>query len=81
MPHMPEEACGKTHCYSHGEDEEQSPAYRICGECYHVFPTAADLVHDHNAEVQVMMAKWGGSLLVVADAGEIFSCPWCSHDW
>lgn len=81
MPHHAEEACKNVHCYSHEEDEPDDPCYRVCGECFHVFPTAADLVRDHNAEVQVMMAKWGGSLLVAADVEEIFSCPWCSHDW
>lgn len=78
---MPEPACDKMHCYSHGEDEPQEPCYRMCGECYHVFPTAADLVRDHNEEVRIMMDKWGGSLLVATDVADIFSCPHCVHNF
>lgn len=84
MPHQPERGsddCDESHCYSHNEDEPQKPCYRACGECFHIFPTAADLVRDHNAEVQVMMARWGGQLLVAADAGEIHSCPHCAHSF
>ena len=81
MPHSPEDSCWEQHCCSHGEDEPQEPCYRACGECYHVFPTAADLVRDHNAEVQAMMARWGGELLTAQHVDEILSCPWCSHNW
>jgi hypothetical protein len=81
VPHQAEDSCQGLHCFSHDEDEPGEPCYRLCGECFHVFPTAGDLVQDHNAEVQVMMARWGGNLLMAADVGEIFSCPWCAHDW
>jgi hypothetical protein len=50
--HSPGECADpKNHCYEHNEDEyadDDHPWYLICGECYHVFRTADELLAEHN---------------------------------
>ncbi|WP_433364091.1 hypothetical protein [Streptosporangium sp. CA-115845] len=48
--------------------------HQVCGECGHVFPTAAALLADDAAT-----AKEFG-LTPAATAEQVVACPHCSHD-
>lgn len=92
MQHMPETCYGsKLHCYSHNEDEPDNPCYRACFECRHVFPTAEDLLREHNeiiADLNKYVVPGGDSLWVLTepmppetDPLQVFTCPHCVHDF
>lgn len=80
-------------CYHHHDYEDASgEIYRVCGECLHVYRTAADLVSAYNHEAADMAAHWadlldGGSAppvlrdLTEDDADHIGFCQFCLHDW
>lgn len=74
IPHPPTEDCDPWHCAWHDIDE-QANGYRVCGECLHTFPTAADLVWDY------WYTAPRGIELDVKTADEIWFCPWCAHDF
>jgi hypothetical protein len=48
--------------------------YRVCGECFHVFETAADLV-------AADQAAWSDGPHPPRDPEHIYSCPVCVHDF
>lgn len=80
MPHEPTEACDADHCYSHHEDEpiQGGSYYRICGECFHLYPTVDDLRAAYVAEatkIDPAVAK------VSPPVEKIVFCPLCTHDW
>lgn len=77
VPH-PIETCygSRLHCMIHGVDEPDG-GYRSCGECWHVFRTAADLLGEHNRISQ--QARPGRR--DETDPGRVFCCPFCCHDW
>lgn len=59
---------GEHHCWFHHADEHPTEdTYQVCGECWHVYQTAADLE-----------AAWDGPHRTAA---EIYSCPECAHDF
>ena len=66
--------CGAAgvHCYSHNRDEADGA--QACGECYHSWPTDADLLADHNR----VAVEHGFS--PAAFLAEVFVCPFCAHD-
>jgi hypothetical protein len=73
------------HCISHDEDEKiTSGTFKVCFECFHVFPTIKDLV-DAEEAMRKEMADAGYETykknLSVFSTLEIRSCPFCSHDW
>lgn len=59
-------------CYSHCRSEP-GPYFKACGECFHAFPTEADLIADDLA------ADGGGG--TARRAEDIWSCPHCLHDF
>ena len=82
VPHHESAGCayvgGSMHCYIHEVDEVGEGAYRICGECFHVYRTAEDLVATER--------RWRTSAGISApprpiDPDEINSCPECAHDF
>jgi|SRR5882757_234552 len=46
--HEPSWRCDDLHCYSHNVDELRiGRPYRVCGECFHVYPTRYALRRDY----------------------------------
>jgi hypothetical protein len=79
--HGPELCYGsRTHCVWHNLDEISVEPYRICLECNHVFATVAALVSAYNDAMRKMWV-WGVMVFGTNDDSEIYSCPFCSHDW
>lgn len=72
IPHSPYEPECSTidHCHVHNVDEPADGAYRICGECGHVYMSEQELV-DGDAE-------WHGG--VRRPVAEIYVCVHCPHD-
>lgn len=68
------------HCEWHGVDEPDNGAYRVCGECWHVFSTEMDL---RQAWAEGVEEAWGTRIgpedLLPAD--QIHYCPLCAHDF
>lgn len=85
-PHPVADSCAADHCHWHGTDEPAEGAYRVCFECSHAYRTAQDLLAAHNAAM-AEMAKASRSFpptwehIPETDAGQVFSCPFCIHDW
>jgi hypothetical protein len=73
-PHEPTEECQLWHCAWHNVDED-AVGYRLCGECLHTYPTAAELIFEYwaNAPDDLPYAE------ITAD--QILFCPLCSHDF
>lgn len=71
-PHIYEDA---DFCYSHSRIERVESPFLICGECFHRFPTAEDLVHDYNYEMSDLEG------FVPKEVDQIFHCPHCVHDF
>lgn len=83
------------YCWSHHTYEDMpEDHFRVCQECFHVFPTAASLLADH----RVMMTdiwkrtfrsglctrkdyKIGLAAASKTAVEDIASCPHCIHDW
>lgn len=73
-------------CFSHNRREPvDENTYRVCGECFHVFQTEADLIRDHNAELADMRSRHSDDAareMPDATSGEtIVTCPHCVHDF
>lgn len=80
-PHEPGPECGDTHCYSHHVDESDVGAWRVCGECFHVYPTAEAL---REAWADVTADGYGlppGTDVIAPPVEQIHACPYCLHDW
>ena len=80
-PHEPSKACGDTHCYMHNLDEPSTGAFRVCGECGHVYRTAEDL---RMAWTDTAADGWAPEVPTSAGAPpaeQIYACPLCCHDW
>lgn len=74
--HEPSAECRETHCYIHDEDEPDVPGdYRACGECFHVYRTATELLDEENKIMRSM------GLPFTQDAAEVVTCPLCTHDF
>lgn len=71
-PHSPyDPACSsQEHCYSHEVDEPAAGAFKVCFECFHIYPTVEDLVRED--------AFWHDG--VRRPVEEIYVCAHCSHD-
>lgn len=74
------------HCAIHGVPEP-GPAYLVCFECGHAFPTPEALLADHNALVARLNAADveppGGPVEPIPeeiDSEHVTVCPHCSHD-
>ncbi|MEV0616169.1 hypothetical protein AB0I81_22840 [Nonomuraea sp. NPDC050404] len=90
-PHEPTDACTLVHCHTHNVDEPEYDAYRVCGECSHVFPTAAALLADQAALVKRLNANPIADprspdappvlMEAATDPDTIWSCPHCAHDF
>lgn len=91
-PHPQDEHCNTAdldHCLSHGVDESEAGAYRICPECWHVFPSAAALLADHAALVERLNAAppappsglFGGQMAAETDPERVRYCAHCGHDF
>lgn len=62
-------------CAIHGYEPIPEKYYMICGECYHCFVTAGELLALHNergAEV---------GLPAETNLDYIYMCPLCTHDF
>ena len=75
-PHDPGPECGDTHCYSHGVDESDAGAYRVCFECKHVYRSPEELQREwtENAPPDLRDEP-------APPADEIGFCPLCLHSW
>lgn len=95
-PHPQDEHCKAAdldHCLSHGVDEPEAGAYRICLECGHVFPGAAALLADHAALVERLNTTptppplappsglFGGPMATETDPERVRFCAHCGHDF
>lgn len=90
-PHAPDDACkvgDLDHCDAHAVDEPLgSDPFRVCGECFHVFPTVDALLADHAALVerlngeQLPFTPYAPPLVAKTDPAQITCCPHCAHDW
>jgi hypothetical protein len=61
VPHEPTDVCAGDHCFSCHEDEpimEGEKAYRVCGECFHVYWTARDLRRAYRRADRQMSGPW-----------------------
>lgn len=65
--------------YLHGRD------YKVCGECWHVWPTEADFRRDCEAlAMEMNTSPWRGNdpeWTTPDDLSKVYSCPLCSHDF
>lgn len=77
-------------CEIHGVDEDDEGAYRVCCECYHVWPTRGDFARD-NAETYRQMEEFDdsqgaanpgfvGNRRPIPDPNDETICPLCTHD-
>jgi hypothetical protein len=71
--------CGKVvtgghHCWIHHCNESHLPAYRVCGECLHIWTMQA-LLAAHAELVNKYL------LIPVTDPSYVFACPLCAHDF
>jgi hypothetical protein len=63
-------------CFWHGAEPIPAGAYRVCGECWHCWPTPDDLLRDVlriYAEIGLQSPP--------DDADQVWVCPLCSHDF
>lgn len=77
------------YCAVH-EVREHGPAYRVCFECGHLFPTAEALLADHAAVVERLNAElppppwdpaWHAPAVAETDPERVYACPHCAHDF
>lgn len=71
---------GPDWCYYHERDEpvpEDGCVFRICGECFHLFRTAEDLMQQHSLE----LAKLKLERRTAPSVEAIYACPFCAHDF
>jgi len=95
-PHHPATCYNsKLHCYSCHADEADEPSYRSCFECGHVWRSAEELLAAHNEHLAVYadpeataisaaFAARGIPVLPFVpemNAGHVYCCPLCIHDW
>ena len=73
-PHEPGPECGDTHCWSHGVDESDAGAWRVCFECGHVYRTPEELRREWTASAPPEMRD-----LDAPPAGDIDFCALCMH--
>jgi hypothetical protein len=78
-PHNASAECGDMHCYYHGLDEDPEGAFRVCGECFHVYRTAEALREAWGAEVSEAVPESGP--VTPPPAEKILACVYCCHDW
>ena len=65
-------------CFWHEVEEDDTNAFRVCGECFHVFPTRADLIQAHLTlllECRIPHDRLDVDSLVIS------YCPMCAHDF
>jgi hypothetical protein len=65
-------------CAIHGYEPIPASYYRLCGECWHCFVTAAELVE---ADWDVRRSLPGGEDAVRRQPDDVWVCPHCSHDF
>lgn len=71
-------------CFTHCKMEAIPPsgAYAICGECGHVYATAAELLYAYNNEIDSFNSGFAvDALPYAAKADSITFCPHCLHDF
>ena len=76
-PHAPAAGCEDRHCYAHDADEEPAGAWRVCGECFHVFAGPADLQREWAANAPPDLP----GRETAPPVEMIYFCPLCAHDW
>lgn len=60
-------------CAIHGHEPIPEKYFRICGECWHVFVTAEELVQAYRDEMPEPKRP--------TPLEEIYFCPYCTHDF
>lgn len=89
-PHAATDDCCRWHCYVHGVEEYDPKPYLICGECYHVFPTARALrrVYLHGwveVDRRFVRSRWRRAFYRLRHSltrtKSIGFCPCCSHSF
>lgn len=81
QPHEPSDACGGLHCHWHGTDEPDEGAYRVCGECCHVYRTAEDLRAAWAGAAKDSYDLPPGTDVTAPPAEQIYACCYCAHDF
>lgn len=64
-------------CYIHGHEPIPDGYFKICGECWHVFPTAQALIDDDLA----VRREYLGPAMGPDPVEDIHICPHCTHDF
>lgn len=89
-PHEVSADCELVHCFTHQIDEIEPPdgGYIVCGECFHVFNTARDLIEEFIRMTQDLkdqsVLDFTGTArydIPVPPVEMIFFCPFCAHDF
>lgn len=68
---------GDPGCFWHGPEPIPEGAFRVCGECWHCWPTADDF----EADVETMFAEVGVYGELSGDPIDLPYCPLCAHDF
>ena len=67
------------HCHVHGREPMDGDPYRVCGECWHAFPTETDL-RAADAQMCAELRDVTGLDTPRPSAGPVTVCPYCTHD-
>lgn len=76
--------------YHHALEPMTATTYRVCGECFHVFETAQELVDAHNVVIDQINNEprergYKSMNLAARKTVEtvhlIYACPFCVHDF
>ena len=69
-------------CLIHEGEETPGNPYKVCGECFHNFPTEQDFIDDDYQAQQAFLKRAGLIIKVVPNHPDnILSCPHCNHDF
>jgi hypothetical protein len=67
-------------CYEHYVHEPDEGAYRVCGECSHVYRTAEELLTEANRGCTEDGSMYAMAF-AITDPEQVYSCPLCAHDF
>ena len=67
-------------CMEHYQHESAEGAHRVCGECFHVYGTAEELLTETNRTLSHYGPGMGPGR-PITDPEQVYSCPLCAHDF
>lgn len=69
-------------CAIHGHEPIPANCYRVCGECWHAYATADELIEaDYAVRLDLAEADGLADLVERRDPDLIHICPLCTHDF